>query len=122
MTYRPIPEDEPKREREHHPVCAWCKFEMGPSNIRAAMMGAGTAICARDGFSLPEIHPGVNDRGQCDTYSPSLATRALQLVRIRPFVERDSNRWRNPPWPVMPVRVAIGSGVYVASPDAEPKR
>lgn len=81
MTYRQIPEDEPQREREHHPVCAWCMHEwVGES---------GTRWC--DSYPLRHFDDMAafrNAGGECDGYRPSMWTRALQLVRIRPFVER----------------------------------
>ncbi len=79
MSYRGTPEDIEYREREHHPICAWCDYEWSAN---------GLSVCGLRGVVLPERGSGPNDKGQCDNYAPSLSTRVRQLVRLRPFIAR----------------------------------
>lgn len=91
-SYRDIPEDITYREREHHPICAWCKhfnegsFIFNHPDMCEPSITAGWLGCVhRDGDVPCE---NKNGKGQCDGYSPSLATRVRQIARLLPFIPR----------------------------------
>lgn len=82
MAFRDIPTDIVYREREHHPICAWCRCQWTGKASGISWCDAKTLGAFSDMTSMRNPH------GRCDDYAPSTMTRALQVVRIRPLVER----------------------------------
>ncbi len=79
--YREIPKPLPFRAREHAPYCVWCRWRsiLYPYECYSPFINpeAANKWCST-----------TNRGGKCDGYSPSLWTRMLQLVRLRPCIER----------------------------------
>ncbi len=79
--YRERPAAVRLREREHHPACKWCRWS--------------DSISPRQ-CSEPHLTPDgearyckvLNSGGDCTYYAPSLVTRLLQMLNLRPFIER----------------------------------
>lgn len=81
--YREVPKPVPLRGRVHAPVCKWCEFYSFVNSQHTVRL---KHVC--NFFRPTRLCNDLNDREQCDRYYPSLWTRILQALRLRPFVER----------------------------------
>lgn len=88
--YRDKPLEIRYRKGEHLAVCRWCKWgKYRWRTIREGMQCANPRLVSRSSDTGRESASMHNDCGrQCNDYQPSLWTRLLQWLRLRPRVER----------------------------------
>lgn len=86
--YRETPAAVPLREREHAPVCPWCKWrwKWGLTCREPRNNPSGNT------FDADFWGKYLNNRGQCERYQASWWTRLLQRLGLRPFIER-ARKW-----------------------------
>lgn len=82
--YRARPQPIRLREREHASVCRWCAWFDG--NGRCSEPRRTPSSSAHSEY-LPWADQ-YNSKGQCRVYRPSVWTRVLQALGLRPFLER----------------------------------
>ena len=82
--YRERPKPLPLRAREHAPVCTWCRWQRGIINDHYC----GEPRHNPSGSHSMRFATTYINLGQCDWFSATLATRILQRLGLRPFVER----------------------------------
>ena len=79
--YRGKPPDVQYSRREHAPVCRWCTWRDMVKPYYCFAVGNNPT----GGQRFANL---FNERGQCNYYRPSLWTRLLQALRVRPWIER----------------------------------
>lgn len=85
--YRETPPTLPMRAREHMAMCRWCLWSYTETGMPCNRYCKHPLHDPSGGYV-----PCSTAIRHCRVYRPSVLTRVLQRLRIRPFVERPLER------------------------------